>query len=270
MNVIKTIDDELKERNYLDRFEKIRYIYLRTCKLFSYDIRWTYAKAMYADEFRTLLEEKKINLENVTDFDIVCHSYCKEILGILLKEILGVDISIKTTSYHCYAGFDENGMTWNMDATLSDLMKVKLHMPTDGFLPYGETFDYLSYLDIIDKKLGYFSGPLKKIEQGTEEDEIFNIVNSEIIRRNISKNFTDAFFYLEKSTSQTEFYDRRTILIRSMQDYYDKKMAVLFENKATDMYTIFEQDENKDYQIRRLTKNDYTEEIVKNKLHLKY
>ena len=36
MNLLAKLDNELKDKNLTD-FEKVRYIYLRTCELFSFD-----------------------------------------------------------------------------------------------------------------------------------------------------------------------------------------------------------------------------------------
>lgn len=82
MNVLATLDKELKDKNW-GKGTKSRYLYLRCCELFSFDSRYNYY--IYLDSFedeilqKLKLRDRKINLEDVTDFRILCTNYTKEL-----------------------------------------------------------------------------------------------------------------------------------------------------------------------------------------------
>ena len=64
MDVIGTIDSELKTKNY-NEFQKLRYIYIRGCQLFYFDSRWTFAKKFDDTELLKAIADRKIDLTNV-------------------------------------------------------------------------------------------------------------------------------------------------------------------------------------------------------------
>jgi len=50
MDLLKIINDELAKL-HLTEFEKVRYIYLRTCELFSFDARYNFTGLFEDNEF---------------------------------------------------------------------------------------------------------------------------------------------------------------------------------------------------------------------------
>lgn len=145
MNVIDFIGGELDGKN-LSEFEKVRYIYLETCKLFSFDSRYKFTAG---EEFN-----KKIDLTKVDDYLVICHTYCKHVLLRLIKEFTNAEVSNNYSSNHSYLTYkDRNGIIWRLDAAYSDLTRVKLNLETKGFTSTDAY--YREKLLEVDTRLGY-------------------------------------------------------------------------------------------------------------------
>lgn len=77
MDVLQLLDDELKTKRNWDLKDKERYLYIRSCQLFSWDVRYRlFSKLSLKD--RNKIEKivlRKIDLRNVEDFRVVCTNY---------------------------------------------------------------------------------------------------------------------------------------------------------------------------------------------------
>lgn len=164
MNVLETLENELKEKNW-DNGTKARYLYLRCCELFSFDVRYNYYK--YLEDFGSEIEAKlsllnrKIDLENVLDFRVVCTSYSKEVYSKLSKELLGIPCTVsKPGASHVFPTFLEpiNGIyQLEADATKSDLAREKMGLKTTGYMAVDDRFrkGFQARLEKIDDTIGY-------------------------------------------------------------------------------------------------------------------
>ncbi len=160
MNVLATLDKELKNKNW-DKGTKGRYLYLRCCELFSFDPRYNYY--MYLDSFedeitqKFRLRERKINLEDVTDFRLLCINYTP-IYQELMDKLLEIPCN-KVGTGHVYPEFSEPEEVYKVkaDATKSDLARVKMKLKTRGY----KAIDYNFYdvferkVDKMDSEIGY-------------------------------------------------------------------------------------------------------------------
>ncbi len=72
MDLKKEILDYLENKKDWDIFVKIRYVYLQLCSLFSYDYRYLYG----TEEEKQSIYNNKPNSSNITEFKIVCSSWC--------------------------------------------------------------------------------------------------------------------------------------------------------------------------------------------------
>ena len=64
MNVIETVNEELKGRHLTD-LEKLRLIYIRNCKLFSFDYRWFYTDILKDKKTKRQIEDRVIRFHQV-------------------------------------------------------------------------------------------------------------------------------------------------------------------------------------------------------------
>ena len=153
MNVIHLLSEELKDKDW-DLLTKARYLYIRSCCLFTYDPRYTFLEK----EEGTEILNRKINLENVTDNRVTCRSWASEVF-IPLLELIGIKGEIQSLgTFHEYVIFPISSKIYKADATLSsDLSRVKMNNTTREFSPIDKNEDFSSQLFSIDKKIGYIS-----------------------------------------------------------------------------------------------------------------
>ena len=176
MNLISTLNEEITYKG-LDTFEKIRYIYLRTCEIFSFDSRWYYAGILEDELLKNIVLNRPINLENITDYDVICHNYSKSIISVLLKKLVGVETEIIGKSYHSFVRLTLDDTMWDLDATLSDFSRFKMQNLTSGFVPVGRVFDFYGLLEEIDRNLGYVPKELPYLDDSSSLDEAIDEFN---------------------------------------------------------------------------------------------
>lgn len=158
MDVLAKLDEELEARKDYTLEQKKRYIYLRTCQLFSYDSRYHYCTyellGKKAEQIKEEIINYKINLENVSNFNVVCKNYSEDIYSVALKKLLDVDSEIAKGRGHFYVELKENNQTIKADATLGDLTRAKMRLMTHGYKVYGDK-NYKKRLKEIDQKINY-------------------------------------------------------------------------------------------------------------------
>ena len=87
MDVLNLIDSELKGM-HLNDFEKVRYIYLRTCELFYFDVRYHFKEYISKRKLSKIIN-REIDLEDVNDFRVICHTY-SEYIDIILMILINI------------------------------------------------------------------------------------------------------------------------------------------------------------------------------------
>ena len=75
MNLRENIINHIDNHDY-DDFTKIRWIYLYVCSIFSYDTRFIFGKK----ELRKEIYNKKLDLNTIEEFEIVCYTIAKIIV----------------------------------------------------------------------------------------------------------------------------------------------------------------------------------------------
>lgn len=98
MDVLAKLDEELRLRKDYTLEQKKRYLYLRTCQMFSYDSRYHYCTYPFlgkkAEKIKKEILENRINLKEVSNFNVVCKNYSEDVYSVLLKELLDTDSEI--------------------------------------------------------------------------------------------------------------------------------------------------------------------------------
>ena len=194
MDVLSLIDRELRDK-HLNDFEKVRYIYLRTCELFYFDTRYHFKEYISKRKISKIVN-KKIDLEGVDDFRIICHTYSEHVLKKLINEFTNMDVKLRPGGHSYLVLKDNEGRTWNLDATLGDLSRVKIGTKTTGFNCIWRVKD--NYVDDIDKELGYNfkerNDFFRKIDYSSFEifiESINNLIND----NNKLNDFSDSLFF---------------------------------------------------------------------------
>ncbi len=161
MNILEKLAKELQERKNFTLEQKKRYLYLRVCQLFSYDTRWHFCKYDLIGKKAAVLKDEilnnKIDLENVSKFNIICKNYSEDIFSVILNELLNCEARIECGDgeRHYWIEFEENNQTIKADATLGDLTRAKFGFATYGYKPIKKDKFYKERLKNIDKEIDY-------------------------------------------------------------------------------------------------------------------
>lgn len=237
MNLFDIIDRELRSK-HLNEFEKLRYIYLKCCNIFSFDTRYYYMKLDKNLEEEIL--NKKFDLSNIQDTLVICHTFVNEILSVLINEFTTLTPEINS-GYHSYIDVKYSGTSWRLDATLSDLSRVKMNLFTTGFYAYRSNFS--SQIEEADLACGYISRRYTETLKMMIVEKLkwieFNLKNSAC-----NRSYADSSYFFKYLTA-TDDYESST--------YYDSNFNFyrLIEVPEYDIY----------YELQKGKNNFYLEKI---------
>ncbi len=156
MNVLDILAKELSARSHFSLDDKKRYIYLRMCQIFVYDTRYHYLDFLYSPEREKLKAEildKRINLENVDDFNVCCSSFSYAYKD-ALKKLLNVDSEVMGNG-HRWVELESDGEIIKADGTMGDLTRAKFELETKGYGPAKRSDYYQELLYCRDMKIKY-------------------------------------------------------------------------------------------------------------------
>ena len=225
MNLVERMNDELKGKR-LSEFEKMRYIYLRCCEIFSYDARWNYY-TFFSEQIMREIETRMFDLHNINDTLVICHSFSKSIL----KPLLDVFTTVKSKvvgEEHSFVEAKCDGKTWNLDATYGDFARVKMGLETEDFNEDEKKEDFT----LLDESLGFRHIDKKKysIHEWRDGYDFMSRVAGTISASDCRHHYTDVLFlynymtYLMKQETETvmgsDGYLRRNIhFMENGEDY---------------------------------------------------
>jgi len=183
MNLLELIEKDLNNKDW-DLYTKARYLYLKSCELFSYDYRCHYADRNFIEK----LLAKEFNLENINDNRVLCGSWSSQIYLELLK-IIGIEGTLHCNyGSHQYVKFNIDDQEIIADACVcNDLARVKFGNNTLGFYPCRKRYDHRKIED-LDRKIGYLSddytGVKLEKQATTLESEYKEYINSRVVDEN--------------------------------------------------------------------------------------
>lgn len=253
MNLYQLLREELKDLD-LTEFEKLRYIYIRCCQIFSFDSRWFYANFSQDKELKKKIQDKKLDLYNINDPRVVCHSISREVFYKIIPEFTKYHVKL-VDGLHSYVIASDDKDEWILDATPDDLARVKLGIETVGF-NCRKRFSELN-TNSADLKLGFI----------LKDEEYFN---SKLTIKDINKRMEKLNLLLQKSACKNYYSDAR----------YFYKTYTLISWQSFDTYVDFNNDDayfhllahysqdnkfydmskpNKTYEIKEIAEEEYKE-----------
>lgn len=262
MNIESQIADIFENNSYNDLF-KVRWLYLYVCKLFSYDLRYIFAK----DDLREEIYDKKIDIKNIEDFEIVCYTIARIIIDILNSYGYKCELvrEVDTRFSHVYVVVKCKDYTLKLDPTKRhDLTRVKINSNTLDFKLLNDNPKYIdeineidkvitnNYKD-IDKNVFYDNLTIEKLVQVVEEDaKKRNLLESELFfekieylyclvnTRNDLNRWDDIDYYYSylikkfKLNERTEIVDGKAVTTKINRI----KPAIFFKNDDNNMKDI--------------------------------
>lgn len=255
MDLQAIIYNSLKDKDY-DNFTKIRWIYLYFCQLFSYDMRYIYARPSMKEE----LYFKKVSLDKVEDFEIICYT-----LALLLKEALNLfgfesEIVKETDKLisHVYVVVSCDNYLIKLDPTKRhDVTRVKMNINTKDFSLESADPSFNDKLNnsdkLLEKEFDLQSGHIKEkvnkrldeinmlsVEQGLSKPEIF-FKNLEAMYEMINeaknlKRYDDVDFYysyLMKAFEINPYKIVNGVKTKTIEHYYVRPVVLFNRNDKT-------------------------------------
>jgi len=233
MDIELQIANVFENNNYNDLF-KVRWLYLYICKLFSYDMRFIYAKNNLKEE----IYNKEIDIKNVEEFEIVCYTIGRVLVDILNSYGYNCEMvrEYDTTFSHVYVVVKCKDYTLKLDPTTRhDLTRVKINSNTLDFKLLNDNpkfSDELKEIDDaitnnykdIDKNVFYDNQTIEKLVQTVEESAI-------------TRNLLESELFFEKIEYLYSLINTRTDLKRcDDMDYYYSYLIKKFKlNEKTEI-----------------------------------
>ena len=257
MNLFDKLNSEMSLK-HLTEFEKVRYIYLRTCEIFSFDSKWHFADLFDDYELLNFIAGRKFDVRDIDDTLVVCYSYSRYILQTLIREFTSIDTRLQLGK-HCYVKASINDVNVNLDATMGDLAAVKVGIQTMGFDT--PEMNYKELLKDIDTELGYTYLDRKKILktfEGLSSNEKMNKIN-ELLKESKSKyHYSDAHFFLVWLISSLNIRGETYV---NMDYQFHHLINLPLEETYFDM-----RKEDEEYSIKKIEKDEY-QELVRTLKH---
>jgi len=205
MNVLELLHQELKDKNWTTE-EKSYYIYIRSCELFSYDERYRFCRFLLGGKFlKNEIRNRKIDLENVEDFRVICTSHPKEVYSKLLQELLGIDAEIHG-QLHSWVEFHDGRRFMRADATSAlDLTRVKMKLHTYGYSPVISESNFQDELKQISKNIHYIQDEYSDVLLEQHENHLLQEYQEFLSGHSVFKNVDD--FLIHKMYTIKNLYD---------------------------------------------------------------
>lgn len=243
MNILEMLRCEIADKSW-SLEEKARYIYIRSCELFSYDPR--YKLCLWINNGAKLEQEiynRKIDLTNVQDFNVVCSSYSNYVISVLLSELLGIKCEVKEDIMHYHVMIYIGDKVIKINSTWSDICRIKMGLDTRDYeLALGDNTN----LEEIDKRIGYKYQNQIIISKRNDLDELSKIKTINDDEALMYRIATIKEMY-ETFKANKNFSDARFCI-----EYLKRKLLPLANRRQIVDNTFFKENNNDNWEIMRL------------------
>ncbi len=153
MNLKQMVQEMIESHPDWDMLTKVRWIYLKTCELFSYDWRFFYSDNRKKEE----IYHFRLDKENISQFEIICSTWAYLFCDLL--QYIGVTAEvINPKPPHCLVRFELEKDVFLADATKGyDFSRVKIGFSTNGFkvASGGNVHSFKKELSKRDELIGF-------------------------------------------------------------------------------------------------------------------
>ena len=241
MNVLEYVQNELKGKHLTD-LEKLRYIYLVDCQLFSFDARWYYFSLWQDFNLCEELIKKEIDLTNVNDFRVICISNSKSVLKSLVDEFTSINSYVVYSGGHYFLRTTGDFGTIDLDPTNSDFATSKIGLRPKSFLLNDSSLndnDRFNFQKELDDSLGKsFKTKLEVIGKHQRRTASENLkVVADLINEHNLKYYSDAATLFRKYADN----EKINYATYASKDYDFHKLALYYPDNS--LYELSKIDE---------------------------
>ena len=252
MNLLAYIKQEVNRLNLTDALEISRFIYIKLGELFFYDAAYqTYPKESLE---RQKIFNKKIDIKNVTHFNLVCSTWAHLYVDLLNE--FDIPCEYVEIDKHAYVRIRYNFNNINADLcyTFKDFTAIKYGYQTELFSLDTEN-DYLN----IDKKIHYW--------HGMYANEVLEMIKNQLhldqcksLSSKINKVFTAIKVLLNTKTFNTftcgKTYIKGLLKYFLEEDYKNIHYTSLYNRERTEFVEVFIDCSQKDLEYFAYAKNE--------------
>lgn len=150
MNLLELLKKEVNNLNLSNQKEIAYYLYIRTGEIFDFDARWDYGNESVADE----VLEKELDMENITDFHLVCKSWSKLYVNLLKEFGISAKVVGKNNHFKVEIILDNKEYIADLTNKYEDIFRIKFGLKVLHFHLKGESF----INEDLDNKIKYLKG----------------------------------------------------------------------------------------------------------------
>ena len=187
MNLLKQMQYEIKDLGLIDSYEIAYYLYIRTGEIFCYDSLYLFG----TNEEKRVLDKKRHNIQNITDFKVTCSSWTY--LFVDLLNAFHIFAKPFDNGYHSYVLFYIGEQEFVADITTGnkDMNGIKFGKEI-------EHFHLNSGQDIInDEQRNKKLNEKLRYKKGISHEDVILKIIEEIKRK--SNNFEEYLYNVYKS-----------------------------------------------------------------------
>lgn len=274
MDLLEMLNYEIKELQLTDKFQIARYIYIRTGELFNYDPLYEVLDSSEKDKQFELIN-KRIDIRNVTDFNVICYSWANMYKDLLTE--FGIKAKVIESFCHNHVDFlvDDKKYTADLMRDYQDLFLTKFGLPTKYNYQLMKTKEEQQVeLHEVDNKINY--------RKGINTEDVLKLIKEEL--KDKYKDSDDYMYNTFKTVSTIMNFHRENVgyisgrvyiryLLKYFLDDSYKPCSARIYNKEDNTYIQAFSVESKNkqhYFIYQKMNNNYYEMNEVNKTIVEY
>lgn len=265
MNLLKTLKQEISDLQITDKMTIARYIYTRTGEIFDYDPFYEISD----NEEKDRIAHKRIDIENVTEFDIVCTTWAYLYVDLLKFFYINAKVKYCNPIFKShptvFLEIDKKIVLVDLMLGFEDISGIKFGYSIRHNLIQGS--DFLTKAEEMDAAIKY--------NKGIKTEEVLELIKKELIDLKLDpdeykyKVFKTIEKIMSFPRSNVRFISGAEYIFQLLRDFsiklqggyatfYNKEkkefIAVYFiELEEKPVYFIYQKNENGLYEFHEVT-----------------
>ncbi len=279
MNLLQQMKKEIHQLNLKSKEEIAYFLYVRTGELFYYDPHYLFG----TNEEKRDLEQNRVDIQNVYDFNIICCSWAH--LYATLLHTFHIQAKVIENEYHSYVEFTIKDQEYIADITTGnmDINEIKFGKKIQNFgLKKNKS---LFSQDQLNEKIHYKKGIdseriietiLKRLQEKATnfEDYLFQVYKSleTILNARVNKDFMSGTTFIHHFLKQAFGEDYPISYARffeNEEEVYIEVYSIFIDSQF--LFFAYQKQEDHSYQfhqismkeLQRIKMNAYTQNLAR-------